>query len=201
MDALALQAPLRQNSPRTAPSDQASHSMEGEATACAAALSRGDRAAIEHFYRSGFPVALAVARHATRRDESFCLDVVHDAMIRVLRGVKPSLSDAQLDVYLKRCVVTSSIDRLRREKRRAARERSREVHATAQVSEPDLIASLREALNQLDDLDRSLLTARFARGATLEAAGREHGLSGPAAHGRVRRALARLGSIMKENGP
>ncbi len=201
MDALALQAPLRQNSPRSAGSDQASRSMERETPACAAALSRGDRAAIERFYRSAFPVAMAVARHATRRDESFCLDVVHDAMIRVLKGVKPSLSDPQLDVYLKRCVVTASLDRLRRDKRRAARERSREVHATAGASEHDLIVSLREALNQLDDLDRALLTARFAHGATLEAAGREHGLSGPAAHGRVRRALARLGSIMKECEP
>lgn len=198
MDAFALQAPLRQNSPRTAPGGSGTGPAARVIGSCAAAMCRGDHEAIERFYIDNFPIALAVARHATRRDESFCLDVVHDAMIRVLKGVKPSLSDEQLDLYLKRCVVTAALDRLRRDNRRTARERSLGLSTPTPDSQKDLIASLRDALGQLDELDRALLTSRFVHGATLDAAGRVHGLSGPAAHGRIRRALARLGSIMKE---
>lgn len=199
MDAFALQVPLRQNPARPAAAGTAPQPRAGVAVTSAAAIARGDRAAIERFYNASFTVALAVARHATGRDEAFCLDVVHDAMIRLLRGVKPTLSDEQLDVYMKRCVVTAALDRLRCERRRTRRERSLDAPAREAGHEPDALQSLRDALAQLDELDRSLLASRFAYEATLEDAGRTHGMSGAAAHGRIRRSLARLGSILKED--
>ncbi len=198
MDTIALQTPLRQHTPHPAADRPTSRPSAREVDGCARAICRGDAEAIEHFYHAKFPVAMAVAMRASRRDESFCLDVVHDATLRLLKGVKPTLTDAQLDLYLKRCVISATIDRLRRDARRRTRERARAVREPEPGPEPDRIASLRTALAQLDDLDRALLTSRFAHDATLESAGAAHGLSGPAAHGRIRRALDRLRSIIKE---
>jgi DNA-directed RNA polymerase specialized sigma24 family protein len=41
------------------------------------------------------------ARRATGRDEAFCLDVVQDAMMRIIRSLKPLQSERQLRGYLR----------------------------------------------------------------------------------------------------
>lgn len=198
MDALALQVPLRQHTPRASADGTASpRSVEGHC-ARARAISEGDPTEIERFYRATFPAALGVAARASRRDESFCLDVVHDATLRLLKGVKPTLTDAQLDLYFKRCVISATIDRLRRDARRLARERARGSTPNAIHADEERIASLRAALARFDHLDHALLTSRFGHGATIEEAAAAQGLSGPAAHGRIRRALQRLRSIIIE---
>ena len=198
MDALALQVPLRQHTPRaSADGPSAPRSAEGSC-ARARAISAGDPAEIERFYRATFSVAMGVAARASRRDESFCLDVVHDATLRLLKGVKPTLTEEQLDLYFKRCVISATIDRLRRDTRRRARERARGSTPDASHADEERIASLQAALARFDHLDHALLTSRFARGATIEEAAAAHGLSGPAAHGRLRRALERLRSIIIE---
>src|SRR5262245_41491413 len=50
-----------------------------------AALAAGNEDAVETFYRRYFDWLYAQARRATRRDESFCLDVVQDAVLRIMR--------------------------------------------------------------------------------------------------------------------
>lgn len=156
------------------------------------------------FYNARFDVALAVASRATGRDESFCLDVVHDAMIRLMRGVRTSLTDEQLDLYLKRCVITAAIDRIRKDQRRRARERRPEAIPSGAHLLPnpaDRLSLLREALEQIDEQDRALLIARFSRGQTIEQTGEQAGLTPGAAHGRIRRALDRLRIMLKDDEP
>lgn len=215
MDSLTLQAPLRQSKPDRTSGEATSRTSAREvdplgpaparsgAAPLAPRLSRSDPDAIETFYSRSFTTALAVARRASRRDESFCLDAVHEAMLRLLKGVAPTLSDEQLDLYLKRCVITSCIDALRAERRRARRDR---VHSEAHSPAPppahdDHINELRKALRALDHLDQDLIASRFARDHTLDRAGEPHGLTGAAAHGRVRRALARLRTILQDTNP
>lgn len=215
MDALTLQAPLRQIAPDRTSGQAASRTSAREvdpsgsalartgAVPLAPLLARSDPGAIERFYNRSFSTALAVARRASQRDESFCLDAVHDAMLRLLKGVAPTLSDEQLDLYLKRCVITSCIDALRAERRRARRHRA---HSDARSPAPPLadadhLTELRKALRALNQLDQDLIAARFARDHTLDRAGEPHGLTGAAAHGRVRRALARLRAILEDTRP
>ena len=50
-----------------------------------ALIARGDERAFATFYELWFDRALALARSISRRDESFCLDVVQDCMLRVVR--------------------------------------------------------------------------------------------------------------------
>ena len=78
-----------------------------------AALAAGDEDAVETFYNSYFDWLYAQARRATRRDESFCLDVVQDAMLRIIRTVRAVRDEPQFRAWLRLVVQTTAWDRLR----------------------------------------------------------------------------------------
>jgi len=168
------------------------------------AIARGDGAAFARFYEAWFDRAYAAARSLTGRDEAFCLDVVQDAMLRAARRMPTLPDERSLDRWLARVVRSAALDRLRRERRRVLRERSRS--STPMPSRPDeatelleRIDWLRASLAELPQDDRSLLDSRFGRSRTLRDAGTEAGLTGDAAHGRLRRIINRLRNAATEN--
>ena len=87
-----------------------------------AAMAAGDQGAVETFYRSYFDWLYAQARRATRRDEAFCLDVVQDAVLRVIRTVRRVQSEGEFRAWLQLVVRTTAWDRLRGDNRRIKRE-------------------------------------------------------------------------------
>ncbi len=161
-----------------------------------AAIARGDPAAFELLYRAWFDRLLALARAATRRDEAFCLDVVQDAFVRVIRSPRACPTEAQLAGWLRRCVLSAAVDRLRRDARRTAREGARgaseAANAAEGVGDAEQLLWLRDRLAELSPEDRDLLRLRFEIDRTLdEIAGDGRGTWG-AVHGRLRRTLDRL---------
>lgn len=176
----------------------------GDATrSLTASISRGDTEAFARFYQAWFDRAYAAARSLTGRDEAFCLDVVQDAMIRVARRMPTLPDERSLEGWLARVVRSAALDRLRREQRRILRERSRSPAPTPVPPDElnDLLERidwLRAALTELPADDRALLDARFARSRTLRDAGDEVGLTGDAAHGRLRRIINRLRNAAME---
>lgn len=167
-------------------------------------VASGDAAAFERFYRAWFDRVFIEARRATGRDESFCLDVVQDAMMKVVRAIPVLESEAALAAWLRRCVLTTARDRIRSEARRAERERrAARSERGAGVQGTDARAgfaagfdaeSLREVEQRLAALDESsahLVTARFRFGWTLERIAQSLGLRTGAADGRLSRLLAR----------
>ena len=60
------------------------------------AIASGNTEAFASFYRQWFDTMYAQARNASGRDESFCLDVVQDAMLRVIKSVPAMASDDDL---------------------------------------------------------------------------------------------------------
>ena len=181
------------------------HEADARARRLTAAMARGDRAALGEFYRLWFDRAYALARSLTRRDESFCLDAVQESMLRVVRSVRAMDSEADLDRWMTRVLHTTALDLLRRESRRVIRERARESRATASAPSQgaelaERISWIRSKLAELPAADGPLLWLRLARGVTLDQAGHAAGVSGDAAHGRIRRALSRLRVIGKGEG-
>src|SRR5690348_9977718 len=85
-------------------------------------MAAGDEAAVEAFYRQYFDWLYAQARRYSRRDEAFCLDVVQDAVLRIIRTVRAVPSEAQFRGWLCLVVQTTTLDCLRCERRRAKRE-------------------------------------------------------------------------------
>lgn len=164
------------------------------------AVAKGDRAALAVLYEAWFGRSYGLARSITGRDESFCLDVVQEAMLRVIRSLPALGTRKQLEAWMTRTVHTAALDLLRRESRRLRREASRgsdEAWTQAGVTN-DALAWVLARLEELPAEDRSLLRLRISRGRTLEASGAAAGITGNAAHGRVRRVLARLRRLAKE---
>ncbi len=178
-----------------------------------AALEGGDRAAFEAFYDIYLPRITRWTRTLTRRGDDFALDVAQNVFIRLIKRPPRVASAPQLDHYIRRCIRNCAIDLVRTElaqqNRDAAHARSEAMPQTAAnntrsdnadtgpaIDPAALLAQLRGL--PADDI--ALLRARFEHGATLDQAGAAAGLSGDAAHGRLRRILARLRSALTGGG-
>ena len=164
------------------------------------AIASGDTEAFARFYRRWFDRMYAEANRVTGRDESFCLDVVHDGMMRVIRSLGPMDNEAVLWGWLRAVIRSCAFDRLRREMRRRRREQA--GAGIALPAAPDdleeRLAWLREELAQLDEREAALLTMRHRFGWTLRQVAGAAGLNPGAADGRLRRTLQTLRRRAKE---
>jgi RNA polymerase sigma factor (sigma-70 family) len=178
------------------------HAAAGAGTApLTAAIARGDAGAMGAFYEAWFDRAYAAARALTRRDESFCLDVVQEAMLRAARRMRPLATEEDVARWMSRVVRTAALDLLRRESRRAARERvaATDGRAGGQDAEArERVEWVRARLVELPAEEAGLLRLRFWEDRTLDEAGRRTGMTGHAVHGRIRRVLSRLRLLARE---
>lgn len=159
-----------------------------------AAIASGDTQAFAAFYRTWFDHALQHASQCTGRDEQFCLDVVHDAMVRVIRSIRPMKSKDDVARWLRAVVKSCAYDRLRRESRRRRREHARADprNGVPDASNSERLAWLRQQLAELDPEQMRLIAMRYRLGWTLERIGGALGLKPGAVDGRLSRLLATL---------
>lgn len=166
-----------------------------------AAMSAGDGGAVERFYRRYFDCMYGWARQFTRRDESFCLDVVHDAVLRIVRTIRRADSEPQLLAWLRLVVQTTAYDKMKSDRRRETRETAVVVPpddtpaaapADAAAIEAERLDWLRTEIAALDPQLAAMLDLRFTGGWTLDRIGRLFGLSPGTVDGRLRRTLRRL---------
>ena len=164
------------------------------------AIASGDTGAFARFYRRWFDRMYAEASRLTGRDESFCLDVVQEAMMRVIRSLRPMDSEAVLWGWLRAVIRSCALDRLRREMRRRRREQA--GAGSAPSAAPDELAErlawLRRELAALDEREAALLTMRHRFGWTLRQVADAVGLNPGAVVGRLRRTLQTLRRRAKE---
>lgn len=166
-----------------------------------AAIARGDERAFARFYERWFDRSFRLARAITKRDEAFCLDVVQDAMMRVVKSLRTHDDAESLARWMRRVIHTTALDRLRQDLRRARREESAARMEAPSAGAPETDAAIEAAeriewirarLALLPEEDRRLLALRFEDGRTFDEVGGAIGSSGDAAHGRIRRLVSRL---------
>ena len=158
-----------------------------------AAMAAGDAAAVDAFCRHYGTRLYALARQASRRDESFCLDVVQEATLRIVRTIRPVDAEPQLLAWLRLVVRTTALDLLRRERRRAARENNA-VFSTAAIGSADdeRLCWLQAQIARFDPELVRIVEWRYDHGWTLRRIAEGLGLSVGTVDGRLRRALAGL---------
>lgn len=173
------------------------------ASRVSAGVAAGSREALAALYDATFDDLYLAVRSFTKRDESFLLDCVHDAMMRVARRLRTIDTKEGLDAWLRSTVLGAALDRLRGERAAARRER-RSVDGKTSASETSVevdagagqdLADIERELARLASLghdDRSLLTLRFVRGLTLEQLANHFGWTPKAIDSRIRRLIARL---------
>jgi len=171
--------------------------------AITSAIAAGDQAAFTRLFTQRFDEMLAEARRVVRRDDDFSHDVVQDAMLRVIRSMRPIASEAGLRAWLRAVVRSCAYDRLRREQRRIRRERrvappgppgtpASPESTPAAGDLDDRLAWLRREMLALDRDSARLLIMRHRFGWTLGRIGRVVGLAPGAVDGRLRRIVRRL---------
>jgi RNA polymerase sigma factor (sigma-70 family) len=163
-----------------------------------AAMARGEGGAIETFYRAYFQRMYAEARHASHRDEAFCLDVVQESVLRVIRTIRPVESESQLGAWLKLVIRASAYDLLRGEARRRTRERNAPPRAEPVPDDRERLAWLEQTLRTVDPKLARMIELRYWRGWTLARIAGRLGLTTAAVDGRLRRALRSLRDAARE---
>ncbi len=172
------------------------------------AIARGDRDAFAAFYELWFDRVQATARRLTRADETECLDVVHDVMLKVAQRMVPLADERAVDAWMAKAILSTVIDRRRAASRRRVRESAVAMQEDASVdgelavvealSRDEQLVWLRRELEALPRHEREALVARFHDDRTFAEVGELLGVTGDAAQGRIRRALARLAHRAKE---
>jgi RNA polymerase sigma factor (sigma-70 family) len=158
-------------------------------------MAAGDEGAVEEFYRRYFGWLYAQARRASRRDEAFCLDVVQDAVLRIVRTVRRVKSESQFCAWLRLVVQTTAYDRLRMERRLRGREAA--VSREERLGEEPVFGVeeknwLREQIELLDPGLARLVELRFEKQWSLKRIAAAMGLSIGTIDGRLRRMIGRL---------
>jgi|GEM_PF-1839908 len=162
-------------------------------------LAAGSADAVELFYRRYFDFLLAHARRATGRDEAFCLDVVQEVVLKIIRLTRVVKSESQWNAWLKLVVRTTAYDLLKSEQRRTARQIAVIVPQQYETPECDeRIEILHAEIARLDPQLARMIEMRFTGGWTLSRIGKAFGLSIGGVDGRLRRALANLRTRIEE---
>ncbi|MHC4717792.1 MAG: RNA polymerase sigma factor, partial [Planctomycetota bacterium] len=166
--------------------------VQPEVIALTTAIASGDTEAFARFYRAWFDAMYAEAARATGRDEAFCLDVIQDAMLRVIRRMRPMATEGDLRRWLRAVVQSCAYDRLRGETRR--RRREAEAAAGRRDSSPQKASDhderlqwLEQQLRKCDDASVQMLLMRHRFGWTLRQIGAALGVKPGAIDGRLRR--------------
>ncbi len=160
-----------------------------------AAIASGDSEAFARFFRERFDRMYAEARRVTGRNESFCLDVVQDAMIRTIRSMKPMDTERHLWAWLRVVVQSCAYDRLRKEARQRRWEEAAVGAGQTASSDDGLgekLAWLRKELEGMTDPQVRLLVLRYRLGWTLRGIGEALGLKPGTVDGRLGRLVAGL---------
>ena len=163
------------------------------------AIASGDTEAFGRFYDAWFDRVLIEARRVTSRDESFCLDIVQDTMMKVIKSLKPLPNEAALFNWMRLVVRSCAYDRLRRDARRLERELTVSTETRPEpVDLTEQLQWLQGQIAELDDRDARLLMMRHRFGWTLEKIGRTLGIGHNVADRRLKKVVRSLKQKAKE---
>lgn len=168
-----------------------------EAVRLSRGVARHDPKIAGEFYDAWLDWCIDRVRRLTQRDETFCMDVVQEAMLKAIRSMPEFAEHDDMTRWMRRVVEHAAIDLLRAERRRAQRERAVcERRGEASPAPPedleDDVAWLEAQLKGCTPEELASVRVRFVQEGTLLQAGRAAGQSLGQTHGQLRRFLERL---------
>jgi RNA polymerase sigma-70 factor (ECF subfamily) len=162
-------------------------------------IQQGDSDSFDRFYEHFFDMVYRQVRQITGRDEATCLDIVQEAMLKMIRSMRSIDSLPQLTGWVRVVTRTTTYDWLRRENRRTRRQQpladSMDRQARAEsllIEDKARICWLEEQLQQLPVATRRIIALRYRVGWTLKQVAAVFGMKTGAVDGRIRRAVEKL---------
>jgi RNA polymerase sigma-70 factor, ECF subfamily len=167
------------------------------------AITNGDADAFGTFFDAFFPDALRIAHQATGRDESVCMDIVQEAMLKAMRCMKPIPNRQRLHGWMQTVIRSAAYDWLRKETRYRqillrSQEESNDNHGSPALEDHARLLWLEERLQRLDPGLQQLIHWRYRLGWTLQRIASNLGVQPGAVDGRIRRTLERLRAMAEE---
>lgn len=159
----------------------------------------GDRTAFAKYYDAFFDTMYLTVKRATGCDESTCLDIVHDAMVKAISKMKVLESRDQLAAWTTVVAKTTAYDFLRKQSRQ--KKLTESLRDSAQTddegkdADAHAVARIRwieEQLQQLPAELSSMISMKYRMGWTLRQIGEKFGLKTGAVDGKIRRAIENL---------
>ena len=92
-------------------------------------IAAGDADSFGRYYEYFFERMYKQAKQLTAMDESSCLDIVQNAMMKAIKGMKPMQDETQLAAWTRVVVRNAAFDYLRKTARRMERELTSEAIA------------------------------------------------------------------------
>ena len=160
-------------------------------------IARGEPDAFDEYYDRYFDVMFRFARSLTGADESTCLDIVHDSMIKAIRSMKPMDDHRHLTAWSHAIVRSVAYDWLRK-KSRDCEKSLEQAHLTDPANDQtddDTLARMAWIEQQVAELDadlRRMMSLRYRWGWTLGRIARRFGLKTGTVDGRIRRTVDKL---------
>jgi len=158
-------------------------------------IAGGDRDSFASYYEAFFDVMYATVKRSTGCDESTCLDIVQDAMLKAVRKMKALDSHEHTLAWTRAVAKTTAYDFLRK------RQRQNKVSTTLDGVEADApnveqeidalarLAWVEEQLKELPGELGSMIGLKYRMGWTLREIGEKFGLKTGAVDGKIRRAM------------
>ena len=162
------------------------------------AVREGDADSFQVFYDHFFNEVYRQVARTTGRDESTCLDIVQETMMKIIRVLKPIDNLPQLTAWVRIVTRTTTYDWLKRDVRHG---KNQALTATDEPSsEPDHSAIedqarlvwLEQQLKSLPTNTRNMISLRYRMGWTLKQIAAQFGTKTGTIDGRIRRALEQL---------
>lgn len=156
----------------------------------------GDADAFQIYYQEFFDLMLREARYLTSYDEQRCLDIVHDAMLKAVRRMKPIRQHAQLVSWTRALVHSIVLDHLRKTVRAKRRDIAYSTnYRRVESDNSDLgdeqvrLIWIESQIATFPPSVRDLFHLRYRLGWTLNAIGVKLGMKSGNVDGRLRRAI------------
>lgn len=162
-------------------------------------IARGDTKAFAIYYERFFGLMFQEARRTTQLDESTCLDIVQDSMLKVTRSIKRIDSEKQLAGWSRAVVKSSAYDWLRKKQRTDSQLAAMSLWSNENETNSDddltrqarLIWIEQQLLDQPAEIQQ-LFSLRYRLGWTLKRIAHSLGIKTGAVDGKLKRAIEKL---------
>ncbi len=159
-------------------------------------IASGDLESFEQYYESFFDLMFVDARRLTGFDEASCMDIVQDAMIKAIKGLRPMRDKSHVTAWTRVVLRNAAFDALRKRAKRMEQQLPNTV--AGEVESGDLfdlqsrIEWVEQQLRNIEPELRHMVALRYRLGWTLQEVASKFGLKTGAVDGRIRRAVEKL---------
>lgn len=157
----------------------------------------GEQRAFARYYESFFDLMFHEASRLSGRDESFCLDMVHDSMLKAMHSMKPMSSFSALSAWSKAVVRSVVYDAFRLEQRDRKQLQQIDAEGSTEneagfLEREARLCWIEEQVREMDTELRKMFRWRYRWGWTLKRIAQKLGLKTGAVDGRIRREISRI---------